>query len=128
MNKLLALVAVVFVALTFFFVAQKESSSTGIDVGDFGYSAVTEATATCAGVASSIVASNTARTSFFVSISPSATNTITICKNTACAVNASGIFLNATTGPRFVQEDGYVGPYSCISSVGSTTVGYAQSL
>lgn len=89
---------------------------------------VATSTVTCPGVSQTVVATTTGRTSFIAQISPTATNTITLCKNPTCTLNGSGMNLVASSAlARYEQQDGYVGPYSCISSTASTTIGVTQS-
>ena|SRR3990167_841169 len=103
----------------------------GISVNQPSYITVTNASVTCpAATSTQIVDVQTGRTSFVAQISPSATNTITLCKSgltTTCVTNEGGVILNATTTPRFEQTDAYTGIWSCISSNGSSTIGVSSS-
>ena len=60
-----------------------------------------------------VAATSTNRLAFIASASSS----LTLCQSASC-LDGQGILLNA--GERFIQDDGYIGPYSCVGR-GSTT-------
>ena len=83
----------------------------------FGSPVVTNASTTCgAAVSILLTATDTARTSFGVSLDGA--NTTYLCRGATCRV-ISGITLN-TNCPVFIQIDAYTGGYSCIANASST--------
>lgn len=91
----------------------------------------TNTTVSCNATTAVIVeATTTGRTSFRVS--NNSTNTISICRSATCVAGTTGIILTPVpaTGQiaSYEQVDGYLGPYSCISSNGTTTLGVSFSL
>lgn len=86
----------------------------GVPADAVTYSSATNTFKDCTTTTSTaIVSTNTSRVAFIASASSS----LTLCQATGC-LDGQGIILNA--GERFIQEDGYTGPYSCMGR-GSTT-------
>ena len=67
-----------------------------------------------------VAGSETARTSWITSQVNGAAGNVYLCRNATCTA-AIGIILNSST-PRFEQNDGYIGPYSCIGASVTSTV------
>ncbi len=113
------------IAVLFFLVQPVQKL--GIATNQAQYQTATNTSMAC-GVTTStlIVATQSGRTSFAVSILSTATNTITVCKAAQCVLNAGGILLSVSSSPVFAQTDGYTGAYSCITA-GSSTIGISHS-
>ena len=92
---------------------------------DYNYYTATNAAVTCSGGTSTVVlAMGSGRLSFIASNAGG--QAITLCRKTNGCVGTQGIYMTTSTLV-YTQIDGYVGPYSCIGTGGSSTLGISYS-
>lgn len=98
----------------------------GISMQEVSYSKVVNSQIACPAATSTLVlTTSTSRLSF--AASNVSTGTISLCRDQTCT-SAKGILLGATNTVPYIQNDAYIGPYSCAApNVGTSSLNITYS-
>lgn len=95
------------------------------DQGTFGLSGVRNGQVTCTSTSGTLVGTSTNRLSFMAA--NMGANLVYLCRAQICtATSGIPLAVTSTTQQPFVQDDGYVGPYTCVTALTGSNVNYSQ--